>query len=335
MWVQLLKSINAASYQCDALFTFVVIHLFMSKKFGIAIHGGAGTILQKQMTPQKERIYRDGLTQALDIGFQLLENGATAVDAVEASVRSLEDFAYFNAGKGSVFNHEGYHEMDASIMSGANLQAGAVCAVRTIRNPVSLAKEIMLHSEHVFLCGAGAEEFAAERNIPVEDVQYFFNQERYDQWQQALADNVMKLDHGSEKKFGTVGAVALDRDGNLAAATSTGGLTNKRFGRVGDSPLIGAGTYANNTCAVSCTGHGEHFIRAVVAYDIAALMEYKGMLLKEACEFVVQNKLVALGAEGGLISIDRFGNIEMPFNSEGMYRASRRNDDLPFIAIYK
>ncbi len=308
----------------------------MSKKFGIAVHGGAGTILQKLMTPEKESIYRAGLEQALDIGYHLLESGGNAVDAVEASVRSLEDFIYFNAGRGSVFNHEGKHEMDASIMNGADLRAGAVCAVRNIRNPVSLAKEIMLHSEHVFLCGEGASEFAAERKIAVAEPDYFFNQERYDQWQQALAANVMKLDHGSEKKFGTVGAVALDKDGNLAAATSTGGLTNKRFGRVGDSPLIGAGTYANNQiCAVSCTGHGEHFIRAVVAYDIAALMEYKGMLLKEACEFVVHKKLVDMGAEGGLISIDRFGNIEMPFNSEGMYRACRKNDDAAFIAIYK
>ncbi|MEP7127506.1 MAG: isoaspartyl peptidase/L-asparaginase, partial [Chitinophagales bacterium] len=194
----------------------------------------------------------------------------------------------------------------------------------------------MLFSEHVFLCGMGAEEFAGERKIPFEEASYFYNQERYEQLQRAIADNVIKLDHGSEKKFGTVGAVALDMNGNLAAATSTGGLTNKRFGRVGDSPLIGAGTYANNkTCAVSCTGHGEFFIRAVVAYDISALMEYKDMLLKEACDYVVNRKLVELGAEGGLISIDRFGNIEMPFNSDGMYRACRRNGDAPFIAIYK
>ncbi|MEO6168584.1 MAG: isoaspartyl peptidase/L-asparaginase [Chitinophagales bacterium] len=308
----------------------------MLKKFGIAVHGGAGTILQNEMTPAKELIYRTGLQEALNAGFEVLEKGGAALDAVEASVRSLEDFPYFNAGKGAVFNHEGQHEMDASIMNGKDLKAGAVCAVKNIRNPVSLAREILLFSEHVFLCGAGAEEFAKERNLPFEEAGYFFNQERYDQWQYAKASNVMKLDHGSEKKFGTVGAVALDRDGNLAAATSTGGITNKRFGRVGDSPLIGAGTYANNkTCAVSCTGHGEYFIRAVVAYDISALMEYKDMLLKEACEFVVHKKLVEMGAEGGLISIDRFCNIEMPFNSEGMYRGYRKNEDLAYIAIYK
>lgn len=308
----------------------------MLRKFGIAVHGGAGTILQKEMTTEKELIYRNGLQEAISAGYQVLEKGGAALDAIEAAVRSLEDFPYFNAGKGAVFNHEGQQEMDASIMNGMDLKAGAVCAVKSIKNPVSLAREIMEHSEHVLLCGAGAEEFAAERNLLFEQPDYFFNQERYDQWQYAKSHNVIKLDHGSEKKFGTVGAVALDRDGNLAAATSTGGITNKRFGRVGDSPLIGAGTYANNkTCAVSCTGHGEYFIRAVVAYDIAALMEYKDMLLKEACEFVVHKKLVEMGAEGGLISIDRFCNIEMPFNSEGMYRGYQKNGDAPFIAIYK
>ncbi|MBK9730235.1 MAG: isoaspartyl peptidase/L-asparaginase [Chitinophagaceae bacterium] len=308
----------------------------MSKKFGIAIHGGAGTILEKEMTHEKEAIYRNGLKDALEAGYRVLESEGSALDAVEAAVNYLEDFPYFNAGKGAVFNHEGSHEMDASIMNGLDLKAGAVCAVSRIKNPVSLAKEIMLFSEHVFLCGTGAEEFAAERKIPFEEASYFYNQERYEQLQRAIADNVIKLDHGSEKKFGTVGAVALDMNSNLAAATSTGGLTNKRFGRVGDSPMIGAGTYANNkTCAVSCTGHGEFFIRSVVAYDISALMEYKDMLLKEACDYVVNKKLVELGAEGGLISIDRFGNIEMPFNSDGMYRACRRNGDAPFIAIYK
>lgn len=307
----------------------------MTKKFGIAVHGGAGTIRKLEMTPEKEIVYREGLQDALDSGYQILRAGGSALDAVEAAVVFLENFPHFNAGKGAVFNHEGEHEMDASIMYGADLSAGAVSSVSHVKNPVSLARAIMEQSEHVFLCGAGAEEFASDHNIPMEETAYFFSQERYDQWQSALAKNVMKLDHGSEKKFGTVGAVALDLTGNLAAATSTGGLTNKRFGRIGDSPLIGAGTYANNkTCAVSCTGHGEFFIRSVVAYDISALMAYKDMLLKEACEFVVKKKLVEMGAEGGLISIDRFGNIEMPFNSEGMYRASRKNDEDPIIAIY-
>lgn len=308
----------------------------MSKKFGIAVHGGAGTILQQEMTPEKEAIYKGGLEEAINAGYRVLEAGGLAVDAVEKAVRCLEDFPYFNAGKGAVFNHTGEHEMDASIMNGFDLAAGAVSGVKHIRNPVSLAKEIMTDGTHVFLCGEGAEEFARERNLSFEEDNYFFSQERYDQWQHAIAKNVMQLDHGSEKKFGTVGAVALDKEGNLAAATSTGGITNKRFGRVGDSPMIGAGTYANNkTCAVSCTGHGEYFIRAVVAYDISALMEYKGMLLKEACEYVVQQKLVNMGAEGGLISIDRFCNIELPFNSDGMYRGYRKNHELPAIAIYK
>jgi len=308
----------------------------MSKKFGIAVHGGAGTILQQEMTPEKEAIYKGGLEEAINAGYRVLEAGGLAVDAVEQAVRCLEDFPYFNAGKGAVFNHAGEHEMDASIMNGFDLAAGAVSAVKHIRNPVSLAKEIMTDGTHVFLGGAGAEEFARERNLSFEADSYFFSQERYDQWQHAIEKNVMQLDHGSEKKFGTVGAVALDKEGNLAAATSTGGITNKRFGRIGDSPMIGSGTYANNkTCAVSCTGHGEYFIRAVVAYDISALMEYKGMLLKEACEYVVQKKLVNMRAEGGLISIDRFCNIELSFNSDGMYRGYRKNHELPVIAIYR
>ncbi|MBK6483436.1 MAG: isoaspartyl peptidase/L-asparaginase [Chitinophagaceae bacterium] len=308
----------------------------MSKKFGIAVHGGAGTILQQEMTPEKEAIYKGGLEEAINAGYRVLEAGGLAVDAVEQAVRCLEDFPYFNAGKGAVFNHTGEHEMDASIMNGFDLAAGAVSGVKHIRNPVSLAKEIMTDGTHVFLGGEGAEEFARERNLSFEEDSYFFSQERYDQWQHAIEKNVMQLDHGSEKKFGTVGAVALDKEGNLAAATSTGGITNKRFGRIGDSPMIGSGTYANNkTCAVSCTGHGEYFIRAVVAYDISALMEYKGMLLKEACEYVVQKKLVNMRAEGGLISIDRFCNIELSFNSDGMYRGYRKNHELPVIAIYR
>lgn len=306
------------------------------KKFAIAVHGGAGTILRSEITPEQERIYKNGLEGSIDAGYTVLEKGGSALDAVEAAVCFLENSPYFNAGRGAVFNHAGKHEMDASVMTGHDLKAGAVCAVKNIKNPVSLAKEVMLFSEHVFLCSDGAEEFANERNLAFEPDDYFFNQERYQQWQYARENNVVKLDHGSEKKFGTVGAVALDANGNVAAATSTGGITNKRFGRVGDSPIIGSGTYANNkTCAISCTGHGEYFIRAVVAHDISALMEYKDMLLKEACDLVVNKKLVAFGGEGGLIAIDAFANIEMPFNSEGMYRAYKRNGEPPFIAIYK
>lgn len=306
-----------------------------SKKFGIAVHGGAGTILPEEMTPEKEHMYRNGLQEAIQAGYSILNSGGSALDAVEQAVRCLEDLPFFNAGRGSVFNHVGEHEMDASIMNGSDLSAGAVCAVRRIRNPITLARAVMTDASHVFLCGAGAEEFAREKGISLEEPAYFFSQERYDQWQHARELNIIQLDHGSEKKLGTVGAVALDRDGNLAAATSTGGMTNKRYGRVGDSPMIGAGTYANNkTCAVSCTGHGEYFIRAVVAYDISALMEYKGMLLKEACEYVVQKKLVQMNAEGGLISIDRLCNIELPFNSAGMYRGYRKNHEPVSIDIY-
>ena len=304
-------------------------------KFGIAVHGGAGVMLKKNLTPEREKIYSDGLTQAINEGFRILKEGGNSLDAVEAAVRTLEDYEVFNAGRGAVFNHEGKHEMDASIMNGADGMAGAVCSVQNIKNPILLAKEVMLHSEHVMLCGEGAEEFARERNLEFEDDEYFFTQHRYDQLQRARRKNSLQLDDGSTKKFGTVGAVALDMNGNLAGATSTGGLTNKRFGRIGDSPIIGAGTYANNeSCAISCTGHGEYFIRQVVAYDVHALMKYKNMTLKEAATYVVNKKLVAVGGEGGLIAIDQHGNIEMPFNSEGMYRASKRQGEEIVVSIY-
>jgi beta-aspartyl-peptidase (threonine type) len=308
---------------------------FIMKKYGIAVHGGAGVISRNQLTPEKENRYREELSHALQTGYAALEQGGSSLDAVTEAVRTLENHDSFNAGRGAVFNHVGRHEMDASIMDGTSLKAGAVCAIHNIKNPVLLAREIMLHSEHVMLCGQGAEEFARERNIEFAEDSYFFTKHRYDQWQRALEKEYMQLDDGSTKKFGTVGAVARDQHGNLAAATSTGGLTNKRFGRVGDSPIIGAGTYANNaTCAVSCTGHGEFFIRSVVAFDIHALMAYKGLSLKDACQEVVMKKLVAIKAEGGLISIDCHGNIEMPFNSEGMYRASRRSGEDAIISIY-
>jgi len=304
-------------------------------KFGIAVHGGAGVMLKKNLTPEREKIYSDGLTQAINEGFRILKEGGNSLDAVEAAVRTLEDYEVFNAGRGAVFNHEGKHEMDASIMNGADGMAGAVCSVQNIKNPILLAKEVMLHSEHVMLCGEGAEEFARERNLEFEDDEYFFTQHRYDQLQRARRKNSLQLDDGSTKKFGTVGAVALDMNGNLAGATSTGGLTNKRFGRIGDSPIIGAGTYANNeSCAISCTGHGEYFIRQVVAYDVHALMKYKNMALKEAAGYVVNKKLVDVGGEGGLIAINQQGNIEMPFNSEGMYRASKRQGEEIVVSIY-
>ncbi|MBK8341678.1 MAG: isoaspartyl peptidase/L-asparaginase [Flavobacteriales bacterium] len=253
-------------------------------RFALAIHGGAGTIAPEDMTPAKEKAYRDGLEEALRRGKTVLEEGGSALDAVEAAVRSLEDCPHFNAGRGAVFNADGQHEMDASIMSGSDLKAGAVACVHNVKNPVRLARRVMDKSPHVLISGPGAFEFAHKEKIPLEDDQYFFDQFRYDQWQKTKGTDTYQLDHSDgEHKYGTVGAVALDAQGHLAAATSTGGMTNKRWMRIGDSPLIGAGTYANDaSCAVSCTGHGESFIRAVAAFDVHALMSYKGLSLAEA-----------------------------------------------------
>jgi beta-aspartyl-peptidase (threonine type) len=312
-------------------------------KYAIAIHGGAGTILKSTMTPEKEQAYTKALTDAISAGETILKKGGPALDAVEMAIRSLENDPLFNAGKGAVFTNTGKNEMDASIMNGKDLMAGAVAGVTNIKNPISLARAVMEQSEHVLLTGAGAMDFAKKVNAEMADDAYFFVQMRYDQLQQAKESDTMILDHtvekqdlDKEKKFGTVGAVALDVNGDLAAGTSTGGMTNKKFGRVGDSPIIGSGTYANNqTCAISCTGHGEFFIRSVVAYDISCLMEYKGLSLKQACDLVVMDKLVKIGGEGGLIAMDQKGNIELPFNSEGMYRAKKSSDSELFIGIYK
>jgi beta-aspartyl-peptidase (threonine type) len=306
------------------------------KKYAIAIHGGAGTILQSTMSAEKETAYKKALENAIVSGENILKAGGSSLDAVESAIRSLEDCPLFNAGKGAVFTNEGKNEMDASIMEGKTLMAGAVTGVKNIKNPISLAKDVMLKSEHVFLSGEGAMEFAKKVNAKFENDDYFFVQQRFDQLTHAKETDTIVLDHTNEKKFGTVGCVALDVTGNLAAGTSTGGMTNKKFGRVGDSPMIGAGTYANNnTCAISCTGHGEFFIRSVVAYDISCLMEYKGLSLKEACKIVVMDKLVKIGGEGGLIALDANGNIDLPFNSEGMYRASKKQNEELFIGIYK
>ncbi len=304
--------------------------------YAIAIHGGAGTILQSTMTPEKELAYKKALEDAIIAGESILKSNGSALDAVEKAIISLENNPLFNAGKGSVFNHLGKHEMDASIMNGYDLSAGAVTGVTNIKNPIALSKAIMQLSEHVFMCGEGANQFAKTVNAEFMPDDYFYTQMRYDQLQLAKQSDSITLDHTTERKFGTVGAVALDITGNLAAGTSTGGMTNKKYGRVGDSPMIGAGTYANNnTCAISCTGHGELFIRSVVAYDISCLMEYKGLSLKEACDIVVHQKLVKIGGEGGLIALDKNGNIELPFNSDGMYRASKKNNEGLFIGIYK
>ncbi|MFI5203208.1 MAG: isoaspartyl peptidase/L-asparaginase family protein [Flavobacteriales bacterium] len=306
--------------------------------YAIAIHGGAGTILKSTMTPEKEQAYKAALEDAILAGEAVLKKGGVALGAVELAIRSLENNPLFNAGRGSVFTNTGTNEMDASIMDGKNLMAGAVAGITHVKNPITLARAVMEKSEHVLLTGAGAMEFAKKINAEFATDDYFFVQQRYEQLQKAKESDTVTMDHtgDDEKKFGTVGAVAIDAQGNLAAGTSTGGMTNKKYGRVGDSPIIGAGTYANNqTCAISCTGHGEFFIRAVVAYDISCLMEYKGLSLKDACDVVVMNKLVKLGGEGGLIAIDNKGNIEMPFNSEGMYRAKKTGDGEMQISIYK
>ena len=306
------------------------------KKFTIAIHGGAGTISPSTMTPQKETAYKQALQAALTAGYKVLEANGSALEAVTHAVIELENTPLFNAGRGSVFTYDGKHEMDASVMNGKNGLAGAVAGVRNVKNPVLLANAVMEHTDFVFLHGSGAEELARVQQLTFCDDQYFFDDFRYQQWQEVKGSDTTKLDHSNEKKFGTVGAVAKDIEGNLAAATSTGGMTNKRYSRIGDTPVIGAGTYANNsTCAVSCTGHGEYFIRSVVAYDIHCLMEYNGLSLKEACEKVVLDKLVKSGGEGGIIEIDQTGVPQLIFNSEGMYRGYYCCNEQPVTEIYR
>lgn len=312
--------------------------------FTIVIHGGAGTILKEDMSPELEKAYIDVLQSALDAGFGVLEQGGSSVNAVKAAIVVMEDNVLFNAGRGAVFTKKGVQEMDAAIMDGNNLKAGAIAGVRNVRNPIMLATEVMLNSNHVFLSGKGANDFAIKQGIKLEPDDYFFSQFRYDQWKAIRDSDNYSLDHTNheleelikDKKFGTVGAVACDSKGNLAAATSTGGMTNKKYGRIGDSPVIGCGTYANNkTCAISCTGHGEMFIRSVAAYDVSCLMEYKGMSLQEAMEEVVNKKLVAIGGEGGMIGVDSKGNYALVLNSAGMYRGARNNKGYSEIAIYK
>ena len=300
--------------------------------------------MKSDMTPELEEAYQVALGQALDAGYGVLEEGGSAVNAVKAAIVVLEDNVLFNAGRGSVFTKKGVQEMDAAIMDGSNLKAGSIAGVRNIRNPIELAAEVMNNSNHVFLSGKGANDFAIRQGIKLESDEYFFSQFRYDQWKEMRDSDNYSLDHTNQsinelmkdKKFGTVGAVACDVNGSIAAATSTGGMTNKKYGRIGDSPLIGAGTYANNkTCAISCTGHGELFIRAVAAYDVSALMEYKNYSLQEAMNEVVNMKLVEMEGEGGMIGVDANGEVAMIFNSAGMYRASKSNNQETFIGIYK
>ncbi|QLK60574.1 beta-aspartyl-peptidase [Enterobacteriaceae bacterium Kacie_13] len=313
----------------------------------IAIHGGAGAITRASMSAEKEHYYLAELERIVSSGQAILAAGGSALDAVTEAVRLLEECPLFNAGKGAVFTHQGTHELDACIMDGRTLDAGAISCVNHIRNPILTARKVLEVSPHVMFTGAGAEAFAREQGQEMVGAEYFFTQERYDQLQRAIAaDSGVLLDHDGasqsgdpldpERKFGTVGAVAMDALGNLAAATSTGGMTNKQAGRVGDSPVIGAGCYAsNNTVAISSTGTGEVFMRTVAAYDVAALIEYAGLTLEEAAHKVVQEKLLPLGGIGGMIAIDRFGNVALPFNSEGMYRGFARVGDAPSVSIYR
>ncbi len=321
-------------------------------KMALAIHGGAGTILKSAMTPELEAEYRGGLEAALKAGWAVLDRGGSALDAVEEAVVSLEDFPLFNAGRGSVFNHVGKNEMDAAIMDGASLKAGAVAFVRNVKNPIKLARLVMEKTEHVLLAGDGAIQFGKELGIEQAPDEYFFTEHRWQQLQDAIAAGRVQLDHASEpaasaagqsvrvesfsdsdattqrnrppanaggSDLGTVGAVACDSQGRLAAATSTGGMTNKKFGRVGDTPIIGSGTYADSICAVSCTGHGEYFMLGVTAYDVAARMKYKTLSLESAASETIDH-LTSIGGEGGLIAVDSKGNVVLPFNSDGMYR---------------
>ena len=313
-----------------------------TKKIGLAIHGGAGTIERSNMTPEREREYRAGLQRALTAGYEILKRGGLSLDATEAAVRVLEDDPHFNAGKGSVFTSAGTNEMDAAIMDGKTLAAGAVASLKHIKNPLSLAFLVMEKSGHVMMDSEGAEAFARENGIDLVDQKYFFTQDRWDALQKIKAAEKSRTS-GVGKAFlitdqdrhGTVGAVALDQNGNLAAATSTGGTTNKRPGRVGDTPVIGAGTYANNaTCAVSATGDGEYFIRATVGRDVSALMEYRGLSLNEAAEAAL-DKVAKLGGTGGLIAIDHQGNITLPFNTTGMYRGYVDPNGKFVVEIYR
>jgi beta-aspartyl-peptidase (threonine type) len=334
-----------------AIFLFLAINLNVSaqqKKYVMVIHGGAGTILKKNMTPEKEAAYIAALTKALNTGYAEIKAGKSSLDAVEATIHVLENDPHFNAGKGAVFTHDGRNELDAAIMDGKTLMAGAVAGVTTIKNPISAARAVMEKSEHVMMVGAGADQFAKEAGLEIVDPKYFWTKERWDGLQQAIKEDSTKavLDHGNKKselfgiknhdyKFGTVGCVALDKAGNLAAGTSTGGMTNKKYGRVGDAPIIGAGTYCNNeTAGISCTGWGEFYIRNVVAKTISDLMEYKGLSVAEASKIAL-DKVGKMGGDGGLIAMDKKGNMTMPFNTEGMYRGAITADGRIEISIYK
>ena len=329
-------------------------------KLGFIIHGGAGVIAKGSLTPEKEKEFRDKLSEVVLAGYKALLDGRSSLDAVELAIRMMEDSPLFNAGKGAVFTHDGKNELDSSIMDGKSLAAGAVAGVRHVKNPITLARAVMEKSPHVMMVGDGAEQFAKEQKIELVDEKYFWTQQRWDDLQKVLKEekdkaekekarsqNSLVEDVGpdatdladsklAKNRFGTVGAVALDRNGNLAAGTSTGGMTNKKYGRVGDAPIIGAGTYANNdSCAISATGWGEYFIRLGVARDIASLMEYRAMTIQAAADLVIKQKLQKLGGDGGIVAMDKFGNMAISFNSEGMYRAYINSEGKPVVEIYK
>lgn len=316
--------------------------------FVLVIHGGAGTILKSQMTPEKEARYHEALNLALQKGYDTLKKGGSALDAVQIAVMVLEDSPLFNAGKGAVFTNKGVNELDAAIMNGENLAAGAVAGVTTVKNPITAARAVMEKSEHVMMAGKGADEFAKAAGCTIVNPRYFYTKERWEGLQRVLEqekkDSALKKSKATgpvpfkmhDNKFGTVGAVALDKNGNMAAATSTGGMTNKRYGRIGDAPVIGAGTYASNSsCAVSCTGWGEYYIRLVMAKSVSDLVELKGISLEDAGYEMIMKRLPAQGGDGGMIAVDRKGNITMPFNTEGMYRGYIRENGKKEVMIYK
>ncbi len=319
-------------------------------RIGFIIHGGAGVIRKGSLSPEREKAFRDKLTEVVTAGYKALQEGKSSLDAVEIAIRMMEDDPLFNAGKGAVFTADGKNELDASIMNGKDLSAGAVAGLHHVKNPITLARAVMEKSPHVMMAGDGAEKFAKEQGIELVDEKYFFTQSRWDALQRVKKEEEAKKKKDAPKpsyaempasrepqnRFGTVGAVALDKYGNIAAGTSTGGMTNKMYGRVGDTPIIGAGTYANNaTCGVSGTGWGEYFIRLGVARDISSLMEYRAMPIQAAADLVIHTKLQSAGGDGGVIAMDKFGNMAISFNSEGMYRAYIDKDGKPVVAIYK
>ncbi len=318
-----------------------------TNEFAIIIHGGAGTILKKNMTPEKEAEYKAKLEEAIKVGYDVLENGGTSGDAVIKTIQVMEKSPLFNAGKGAVFTNAGTNELDASFMDGKTLNAGAIAGVKDVKSPIEAARMVMTDSEHVMLSGEGASTFAKEKGLEIVDPSYFFTERRFKSLERIRDREKTELDHDDKKamfydsdiknsKYGTVGCVALDKDGNISAGTSTGGMTNKRWGRIGDAPIIGSGTYANNkTCGVSSTGWGEYFIRSQVAYDISAQMEYSNKSLKEATTDVIQNKLTKLGGTGGVVALDKNGNMSFEFNTAGMYRASMDDKGNLVVKIYK